>query len=418
MDPRDRPASVQGDLLGRFGRGPLEDLPDLVLACQLRVGELQLGPRALQVLPGSLRAEIDIPRQVIREEADRGLEREDRSGQWQDRVSFGLTVPPTQKIHGPDDKPGSGLLKPVQQGFTVLGEAYLNLRVAEQTQLRIYRQSINLPYVNKHDIRMIPNTFEAVNLFDAEDPDFNYILGHVNKIKRRASDKFVYLSEAAGANGTDKGLSMVGARLAFGEYTNVGAISQYSRDVFNTLFAEANSAWEIKDDLAIRLSGQFTDQRSVGDELVGSFGTYNVGLRSAASVGGATLTLAYSHTGDDARIRNPYGGFPGYVSLIVRDFNRAGEDAWLIGFSYDFEKISWNGLSGFINYASGDTPNSGGRVSLDEDELDFTLDYRPQKGIFQGFWLRARAAFIDEHGAGANDFEDYRLILNYTLPLL
>ncbi len=341
-----------------------------------------------------------------------------RSGQLWDRVSVGATLHTTQKIHGPKDKPGSGLLKPVQQGFTVLGEAFLNVRVAEQAHLRLFRQSFNLPYVNKNDGRMIPNFHEAATLLNNEDPIFNYVLGHVSKIKKRDFDDFIHLSEAAGAKGTDKGLSMAGARFAFAEEANIGAINQYSWDVFNTFFAEANGAWEVTDNIAVRLSGQFTDQRSVGDELVGSFDTYNVSLKSAASIGGGVLTLAYSHTDDNAGIRSPYGGYPGYTSIIVKDFNRADEDAWLIGLSYDFANIGWDGVSGFFNYAFGDTPESGAAASPDQDEFDFTLDYRPPQGFFDGFWLRARVAFLDEHGAGANDIEDYRLILNYTVPLL
>jgi hypothetical protein len=340
-----------------------------------------------------------------------------RSGLWLDRIGIGATLYTSQKIYGPDDKPGSGLLQPIQQGFSVLGEAFLDAHIADHVDLRLYRQSFNLPYLNRHDIRMVPITHQAVRLFNEDDSIFNYVVGHVSKIKLRTSDEFVSMSEAAGAVGSDRGMTMIGARNAPGKSVNFGANNQYSWDTFNTLFMEANGAWEVTESVAVRLSGQFTDQRSVGEELVGSFGTYNVGLRSAASFQNATLTLAYARTGDDARIRNPYGGFPGYISLIVRDFNRAGEDAWLIGMSYDFENMGWNGLSGFVNYAAGDTPNSGGKASPDQDELDFTMDYRPQEGIFEGFWLRARAAFIDEHGVGANDFEDYRLILNYTLPL-
>ena len=252
-----------------------------------------------------------------------------RSGRWRDRVSVGATLYTTQKIHGPQDKPGAGLLKPVQQGFTVLGEAFLNVRVAEQDHLRLFRQSFNLPYVNKNDGRMIPNIHEAVTLLNNEDPFFNYVLGHVSKIKKRDSDEFIHLSEAAGAEGTDNGLSMAGVRFAFAEEANIGAINQYSWDVFNTFFAEANGAWKVIGNAAVRLSGQFTDQRSIGDELVGSFDTYNVSLKSAASARGAVLTLAYSHTDDNAGIRSPYGGYPGYLSFMVKDFNRADEDAWL-----------------------------------------------------------------------------------------
>ena len=339
-----------------------------------------------------------------------------RSGQWRNRVNVGATIFTTQKLYGPHDKPGSGLLKPIQKGFTILGEAFLDVNVKDDAHLRLYRQSFNLPFVNRNDIRMIPKTFEALTIYNSGNAKFKYILGHVDKVKLNAADKFVHMSEAAGADGTDKGLSMVGGRFALGENADIGAINQYSWDVFNTFFAEANSAWKITDKLAVRLSNQFTDQRSVGDETVGSFDTYNASVKAAASLGGAILTLAYSHTEDDARIRSPYGGYPGYISLIVRDFNRAGEDAWLIGLSYDFGHIGLPGLSGFVNFASGDTPDSGATATTDEDEIDFTLDYRP-RGFLEGLWLRGRVAFVDEHGAGANDLIDYRLIVNYTIPL-
>jgi hypothetical protein len=341
-----------------------------------------------------------------------------RSGRWRDRLSVGATLYTSQKLYGPDDKPGSGLLKPIQQGFTVLGEAYLDVRVTEDTHLRLFRQSMNLPYINRTDGRMVPNTFEAYNFVNSDNPNYNYIVGHVEKIKRRASDDFVYMSEAAGADGTSEGLSMAGARLELSDAVNIGAINQYSWDAFNTLFAEANAAWIVEGDLAVRFSGQFTDQRSVGDELIGSFDTYNVSLRAAASFGGAVLTFAFTHTDEGARIRNPYGGYPGYTSLMLRNFNRAGEDAWLIGLSYDFANAGLPGLSGFVNYASGNTPESGAAASPDEDELDLTLDYRPPKGLFEDFWLRARTAFLEQHGAGADDVTDFRLILNYTVPLL
>ena len=38
--------------------------------------------------------------------------------------------------------------------------------------------------------------------------------------------------------------------------------------------------------------------------------------------------------------------------------------------------------------------------------------------MLQGLWLRARAAYVDQHGDNAQDLADYRLILNYELPLL
>jgi hypothetical protein len=213
-------------------------------------------------------------------------------------------------------------------------------------------------------------------------------------------------------------VSTVGAHYAFTAHLDLGAVTHYSWDLFNTFYAEANSAWDLSDALAMRLSAQYTDQRSVGDERLGSFDTSVYGLRAQASYGGGILTLAYTSTGNGSGIRNPYGGYPGFASVIVEDFNRAGEDAWLIGLSYNFEQVGWDGLSAFVNYVSGDTPDSGRSASPDQEELDFTIDLKPPQGVLEGVWLRARAAFVDQHGDGARDLADYRIIINYSLPLL
>jgi len=341
-----------------------------------------------------------------------------RSGLWRERLSIGATVYTTQKLYGPDHKPGSGLLKPVQQGFTVLGEAYVDAKLTEQMQLRLFRYTFDLPYLNRRDIRMVPNTFEAYFLYDKTDPTFNYAIGHVTKIKTFSSDEFVRMSEAAGAEGTNAGVSTAGFYYKPSSTAKIGAIDHYGHDTFNTFFAEATDAQDLAEGLGLRLSGQFTHQKSVGDEVVGTFQTDQFGIKSDMSYAGAVLTLAYVQTGNGGDILNPWGGSPSYSSLILEDFDRAGEKAWRFGLSYDFAVIGWKGLSGFVNYASGDTPDSGRNASNDQDELDFTIDFKPPDGMLQGLWLRARAAYVDQHGDNARDLTDYRLILNYELPLL
>jgi hypothetical protein len=211
---------------------------------------------------------------------------------------------------------------------------------------------------------------------------------------------------------------MAGARYSFGPSSSIGAINHYGHNTYNTFFAEASGARDLADPWGLRLSGQFTHQESVGDALTGDFRTHQVGVKSDLSYAGAVLTLAYIQTGDGSDIRNPWGGSPSYGSLIIEDFDRAGEKAWRVGLSYDFSAVGWKGTSGFINYASGDTPDHGRNATNDQDELDFTIDFKPPEGALQGLWLRARAAFVNQHGTGARDVADYRLILNYEIPLL
>jgi predicted porin len=172
----------------------------------------------------------------------------------------------------------------------------------------------------------------------------------------------------------------------------------------------------LTDEFALKLSGQYTKQQSIGDELIGDLDTAVFGARAALSYKNAILRLAYTST-DDQTIRSPYGGYPGFISLIISDFNRASEDAWLVGLSYDFSRFGWDELSGFINYASSETPDDGINASPDQWEFDITLDYVFDTAPLDGFWIRARAAHLDQEGVGATDANDYRIILNYSLPL-
>lgn len=338
------------------------------------------------------------------------------TGWLYDRLKLGARLYTSQKLYGPGDKDGTLLLESGQNGFTVLGESYLAARITEQTMLRLYRQDINLPYVNRQDNRMVPNTFEAYLLFNKESPRFNYVGGHLRQMKRRNETAFISMSEAAGATATDKGVSTLGARYSFTDKIDLGAVNYHGWDVMNIFYTEGNASWTLGEDLALRLSAQYTDQRGVGDESIGDFETSAIGGKFAVSYRNAILSMAFSSIDNDSGIRAPWGGYPGYLSLINKDFNRAGEDAWLVGVSYDFSHLGMTGLSAFANYASGDTPDSGSKASPDQQEFDLTVDYRFSAAL-DGLWIRARTALVDQDGSAGEDSQDYRLIVNYSIPL-
>ncbi len=342
------------------------------------------------------------------------------SGWWRDRLKANAAVYTTQKAYGPNDKDGTLLLKEGQEGFTVLGEANLELKLSEDISAALYRQSLNLPYLNRNDSRMVPNTFEAYTLVKRPVEHWAFLISQVRQIKLRNRDDFISMSEAGGIDGRDEPLTAAAVRYDFTEDINIGATNQYAWEFFNNVYAEANAAWGFSADWALRLGAQYTDQRSVGDEIGGNFDTFVYGGKIAASYRSATLTLAFTSTDDGARIRNPYGGYPGYLSLMIASFNRADEDGWLVGLSYDFARIGVPGLSSFINFAQGDTPDSGPNASPDQRELDITVDYRFESGMLERLWLRARAAFLDQEDdvPGASDVDDIRFIINYDVPIL
>jgi len=103
---------------------------------------------------------------------------------------------------------------------------------------------------------------------------------------------------------------------------------------------------------------------------------------------------------------------------VVEDFDSAEERAWRIGAAYDFARVGLPGVSGFVNYTAGNTPDRGTNASPNTDELDLTLDWKPKGGRLEGLWLRGRMAVVNAAGPGAVDQLGFRLILNYDFSLL
>ena len=348
-----------------------------------------------------------------------GGEIEYQSGDLFDRVSIGASYYTSQKINGADNEGPTLLLKPLHTGFDVLGQSYINFRFNEEINFRAFRQSFNLPYLNRQDGRMVPNTHEAYVLTGVNAiPKINFITGYVHKMKSRNSDSFEHISSRAGATETNDGLYMAGARYKFNEDSNFSVINYYSFNVMNILYAEGNHIINSGKRIPIKLAAQFTNQHSIGDENIGNFNANTGGIKASISYRGFLLNVAGTITSKDSNIRSPYGGRPGYLSLMLRDFDRAGENAWLVGLTYDFSSIGINGLTVFSNYAEGYTPDSGNAASPDQTEFNITFDYQPKISFLEQFKLRYRYAQLDQDGTGAIDRTENQIILNWEIPLL
>ena len=103
---------------------------------------------------------------------------------------------------------------------------------------------------------------------------------------------------------------------------------------------------------------------------------------------------------------------------MEKDFNRAGEKAWLLGFSYDFKDYV-KGLRAIFNFARGtdaEDPATQNGVP-DQNEWDMTFDYRIPQGPLRGMRFEARYAHVNFYSGGGHS-NNVRLIINYPLSLL
>jgi hypothetical protein len=350
-----------------------------------------------------------------------------RSGWLLNHFGIGATLYTSQPLYAPEDRDGTLLLKPGQEGYTVLGQLYARVKLIEDNFINIYQYEYNTPYLNKNDSRMTPNTFEGYTFtgaYGGKDglPKFTYGAGYIDKIKPRNSDTFISMSEAAGTSSDVKrGVYTAGANVAFPAFS-IGAIDYYSSDIINIGYAEATFKTAVTEKVGLSFAAQFTDQRSVGSELLKgySFSTNQTGVKAETSIGGGLITLAYTLAATGADLQNPWSSFPGYTSVQVQDFNRAGENALMVKGSYDFSKLGLGGLTAYGLWVHGwGAVNPSTKADVyQQDEYDCDLQWRPKSGILKGLWFRLRYAHIVQRGAGNATMDDIRAIINYDFSLL
>jgi hypothetical protein len=339
------------------------------------------------------------------------------TGKLWNTVSFGTEYFLSAPVDASDSTPGTGLLKPIQDTISVLGQAYIRGTFGEQIATA-GRQRINKPYLNGNESRMLPNTFEAITL-DGRWKSGRFFIGYVDKIKVRNSDNFISMGRRAGVMDSDEGLAELGARYEWGDGNYIGLITSVVPDILATTYSELDMRWG-RGDWGFRTGAQLTDQRSIGDDFLpgGKYDTQSFGARFSASINNFIMTGVVSANGDGAAIRSPFGGDPGFTSLMLSDFNFANQKTYRLGLSYTATAFGYPGLSGFVNYAhSYDAEIAATGESLPNDEeFDITVDFRSQSGKSKAAWLRARYGVLNP----GTDRERYnvRITLNWPFQFL
>src|SRR5437867_12725985 len=317
-----------------------------------------------------------------------------KTGDLLDHIAFGATVYTSNPIYAPDDRDGTLLLAPGQNGYTVLGEFYAELRIVRDVGITVGAMDYDTPFINRNDTRMTPNTFQAIVLqgrteLGKSSSDDNvtadgiglskdgkevavptpapaqevaaikYGLGYFYQIKERNDSEFVSMAIDAGAP-VERGVWAAGAVYEKGKF-NIGAIDYYSQDIINIAYAESKLEVRLADDWKLKFYGQYVDQVSVGDNLLQghSFSGHQFGLKIDLPVRNALFTAAFTQAWGTANLQNPWSGYPGYTSVQVQDFNRAGERAFLLRAGYDFPWVK--GLNAYALAVFGTDPDQAGQ---------------------------------------------------------
>jgi hypothetical protein len=343
-----------------------------------------------------------------------------QSGWLGDVFSFGLTAYTSQPLWAPADAPGSNLLTATQDGYSVLGQSYVAFKLFDQT-LTGGRFLVNQPEVNLQDNRMTPNTFEGGAL-TGKLAGVDYFAGYLSAEKQRNATTFVSMSDVAGApSSVESGMWLLGLQGSPVKDLTLRFSTYQVPDVLNSTYADAVWTTTLSGGSKLRLGGQTIYQSSNGIDSIGTFSVGYGGVKADLTSGGLTGTMGYNQTGRNSSLRTPYSSWAGYTSMLIQDFNAAGQKAVLLGASYDFKAQDLTGLTLGGQIATGwDAINpSTGAAVVNSTEYDLDLNYRFTDKSWpkwvQPLWIRVRAGvLVPTSGART---ENYRIILNYPFEL-
>jgi hypothetical protein len=273
---------------------------------------------------------------------------------------------------------------------------------------------------------MTPNTFLVYAIQGVADSaddskSLRFGGGYVDKIKPRNAQDFESMATAAGApTGVTRGVYVAGGNFKAGQLS-IGAVEYYSADIIDISYTEIKYAFPLASGVTLRVSAQYAEQRSTGNDLLTgkAFSTNQYGLKAEVGFGDALFTMArtvtavgtVSHNGSGTDMRNPWGGYPGYTAVQIENFYRAGEDATLLRAAYNFPKNT--GLSVYGLWVKGTSPNVVGEYA--QQEYDFNLQWVAHAPRLKGLTLLARYGHVSQGGPGDQHQNELRLVAYYQL---
>lgn len=340
-----------------------------------------------------------------------------QTGWIADIVQFGVVAYTSQPLWAPENRPGSLLLLPDQDGFSVLGQAYAALRYDGQV-LTLGRQMVEQPEINPHDNRMVPITHEGGSL-GGDIGMLSYYAAFLTATKTRGENEFQNYGTVVGV---DQDEPMYLGGLAVSPHDDLKARTSLYVVPNILLSSYTDAQWKGQyGAYDLDLSSQFMIQTGVGEELLTGpdFTAWVFGIMGDVSRWGLTLTAGYTANGSKDDWQTPYGMWPGYTNMVIGVFDRAEEQTLLLGASYDFGQMGLNGLS-FTTFAALDTHVADDLPLWYEYDFIGSYDLSAVEGLphwLSPLSLNAQYALLQkDFPDGSSDLEDeLRLILNYEV---
>ncbi|UWX04253.1 outer membrane porin, OprD family [Pseudoxanthomonas sp. NC8] len=343
-----------------------------------------------------------------------------KTGYFREFFAFGATGYTSQKLYGPEDKDGAGLLAPGQEGYTVLGEVYgeflLNQGHPPDRGPARLRYPLHQPQRRADDPGHLPGRGTAGPVRrqgNGRMAGRRRLLRQDQGAHLRALRVDGQGCRCPGRGGTRRLLA--GCQLHLGR--PVGRCDRLLQRRHHRHLLHRGQVrlrpvrrLETSHRRAVHRPVQQRRQPAQGQE----FRFLPVGRQGRTGLRRRAVHLAYTDADGNTNMQAPWSGYPGFTSVQVEDFNRDGESAWLARLGYDFKSVK--GLGIYALYVDGTDP--GAPTEFARNETDFNVQWKVPEGILKGLMVRLRYAEVSQSDPASDDLKDLRIMVFYDPPSL
>lgn len=295
--------------------------------------------------------------------------------------------------------------------FAYIGEAYIDYAYNDLT-LRLGRQKIDTPLSDTDDIRMVPNTFEALIAEYRGVEGFVFTAGHIQRWAGYDSGSDISkFKDMPSINGSD-GASLIGLTNESIENITLQAWYYDFDKQAGVVYLDAVYANEYSEGLGVETGLQYINYDEQSSSAVD--GEVYGGMLSL-SYEGISVGAAYNDVDAPAgkAITIGYGGGPFFTSMEEMTIDAMNDaDACRISLGADLSRSVTEGLS--FSYAYGKfkgKDSSGSAIKVEEN--DFVLGYALREDIN----IEASYAYVDDKvnsGTADTGYDRVLVRVNYS----
>ncbi|MFT4021132.1 MAG: OprD family outer membrane porin [Acinetobacter sp.] len=351
------------------------------------------------------------------------------SGYTEGSIGFGLDIQAMTaiKLHGDKKYLGTGLLptnSTTRQRANTSGEVGITAKVKYQdTELKVGTVQPWNPIVFSSPTRLLPQTFRGALIESKDFKQFEFVAGYLDQVNHRDSTNYEDFA-ITGANGrfqsakTDS-VSYIGTKFNFSPTTQFGLYHGIVKNIYSQSAFTFKNEIKATEDIKLLTDLRFWYSQDNGKSSAGKID--NTLLTGNIGFGYKDHRISLSTMQNYGDTAHPYltGG---EVLLFIEgwstDFLNPKEQVYGIRYDYDLKNVV-PGLKFMTRYTKGthiNLPKLGGS-NLEEDSLDFDLQYTLQTGFLKGLNVRVRHAIYDNNFATTATFKpakETRINLDYT----